>query len=52
MHHEDDNDVQYKVQLSTWKKIIGIVFQSKKRIFLLIFFSSFVAMLDALDSTD
>lgn len=48
MHHEDDNDVQYKVQLSTWKKIIGIVFQSKKRIFLLIFFSSFVAMLDAL----
>ncbi len=48
MHHEDDNDVQYKVQLSTWKKIIGIVFQSKKRIFLLIFFSSFVAVLDAL----
>lgn len=48
MHHEDDIDVQYKVQLSTWKKIIGIVFSSKKRIILLIVFSSIVAMLDAL----
>ena len=48
MHHEDDVNVEYKVQLSTWKKIIGIVFSSKKRIGLLIAFSSMVAVLDAL----
>ncbi|MCD4826619.1 MAG: ABC transporter ATP-binding protein/permease [Acholeplasmataceae bacterium] len=48
MRHEDDIDVEYKVQLSTWKKIIGIVFSSKKRIFLLIGFSSVVAFLDAM----
>lgn len=48
MHQEDDIDVEYKVQLSTWKKIIGIVFSSKKRIVLLVLFSSCVALLDAL----
>jgi ATP-binding cassette subfamily B protein len=48
MRHEDDMDVEYKVQLATWKKIIGIVFSSKKRIILLILFSSIVAFLDAM----
>ena len=33
MHQEDDIDVEYKVQLSTWKKIIGIVFSSKKELY-------------------
>lgn len=47
MHLEDDNDIQYKVQLGTWKKIIAIVFRSKKRIFLLAFYSSMIAILDA-----
>ena len=37
MLREDDNDIQYKVKLGTWKKIISIVFRSKKRIFLSIF---------------
>lgn len=48
MRHEDDMDVEYKIQLATWKKIIGIVFSSKKRIILLILFSSIVAFLDAM----
>ncbi|MFH0767651.1 MAG: ABC transporter ATP-binding protein [Bacillota bacterium] len=48
MHREDDQDVQYKVQLGTWKKILTIVFKSKKRIFLLVMFSGFIAVLDAL----
>ncbi len=47
MHHEDDQDILYKVQLGTWKKIITIVFKSKKRIFLLILFSVWVAGLDS-----
>lgn len=48
MQREDDVDKEYKVELSTWKKIIGIVFSSKKRIILLIVFSSIVAFLDAM----
>lgn len=48
MRHEDDINVEYKVQLSTWKKIIGVVFSSKKRIILLIVFSSILALLDAM----
>lgn len=47
MHHEDDQDILYKVQLGTWKKIITIVFKSKKRIILLILFSVWVAGLDS-----
>ncbi|MBN2299584.1 MAG: ABC transporter ATP-binding protein [Acholeplasmataceae bacterium] len=45
--HDSDQDIMYKVQLGTWKKIIGIVFKSKKRIFLLILFSGFVSLLDS-----
>lgn len=48
MHHEDDQDIQYKVKLGTWKKILSIVFQSKKRIFLLALFSGLLAVLDAI----
>lgn len=48
MHHEDDQDIQYKVKLSTWKKILSIVFQSKRRIFLLALFSGSLAVLDTL----
>ena len=48
MHHEDDQDIQYKVKLSTWKKILSIVFQSKRRIFLLALFSGSLAILDTL----
>ncbi len=47
MHHEEDQDILYKVQLGTWKKIITIVFKSKKRIILLILFSVFIAFLDS-----
>ncbi len=47
MHHEEDQDILYKVQLGTWKKIITIVFKSKKRIMLLILFSGFIALLDS-----
>ena len=47
MQREDDNDIQYKVKLGTWKKIITIVFRSKKRIFLLVGFSLMIGILDA-----
>jgi len=47
MLREDDNDIQYKVKLGTWKKIISIVFRSKKRIFLLMGFSIMIGILDA-----
>ncbi len=45
--HDSDQDIQYKVQFGTWKKIISIVFKSKKRIILLILFSGFVSLLDS-----
>lgn len=44
--HQDDQDVQYKVQFSTWKKIISIIFKSKRHLILLIFFSAMLAVLD------
>lgn len=44
--YQDDNDVQYKVQLSTWKKIISIIFKSKRHLILLVFFSAMLAVLD------
>ncbi|PKK97456.1 MAG: ABC transporter ATP-binding protein [Tenericutes bacterium HGW-Tenericutes-3] len=47
MNREDDNDIQYKVKLGTWKKIISIVFRSKKRIILLVSFSLMIGVLDA-----
>ena len=46
--HQDDQDVQYKVQFSTWKKIISIIFKSKKHLILLIFYSGLLASLDVL----
>jgi len=46
--HQDDNDIQYKVQLKTWKKIISVIFKSKKHLVLLIVYSSFLAFLDAI----
>ncbi len=46
MHHEDDQDIQQKVSLNTWKKIIRIVFSSRKNIILLMFFVIVVASLD------
>ncbi|MDX9692157.1 MAG: ABC transporter ATP-binding protein [Acholeplasmataceae bacterium] len=48
MHHEDDQDIQYKVKIGTWKKIISIVFQSKKHLILLAVYSAILAALDAI----
>ncbi len=48
MHHEDDQDIQYKVKISTWKKIISIVFQSKKHLVMLAIYSAILAGLDAI----
>ena len=47
MQH-DDQDIQYKVQFSTWKKIISIIFKSKKHLILLIVYSGLLATLDVL----
>lgn len=46
MQHEDDQDLSYKVHIGPWKKIVGIVFRSKKRMVLLILFSGMLAILD------
>jgi ATP-binding cassette subfamily B protein len=46
--HQDDQDIQYKVQLSTWKKIVSIIFKSKKHLILLIIYSGLLASLDVL----
>jgi ATP-binding cassette, subfamily B, bacterial len=46
MQREDEHDVQYKIQLSTWKKILSIVFKSKKNLILLALFSGMLAILD------
>ncbi|PKK99469.1 MAG: ABC transporter ATP-binding protein [Tenericutes bacterium HGW-Tenericutes-2] len=46
MMHQDDQDIQYKIQLSTWKKIISIIFKSKKHLILLMVYSSILAILD------
>jgi len=48
MHHEDDQDIQYKVKFSTWKKIISIVFQSKKHLVMLAIYAASLALLDAI----
>lgn len=45
MDYDQQSD-RYKVQLGTWKKIISIVFKSKKHLILLITFASFLALLD------
>ncbi len=46
--HDDSQDIGYKVHLGTWKKIIKIVFQSPKRVILLILFSGILAVLDGI----
>lgn len=46
--HQDDQDVQYKVRFSTWKKVISIIFKSKKHLILLIVYSGLLATLDVL----
>lgn len=46
--HQDDQDIQYKVQFSTWKKIISIIFKSKKHLILLIVYSGLLATLDVI----
>ena len=46
--HQDDQDVQHKVQFSTWKKIISIIFKSKKHLILLIVYSGLLASLDVI----
>ncbi len=46
--HQDDQDVQHKVQLSTWKKIISIIFKSKKHLILLMIYSGLLATLDVI----
>ena len=46
--HQDDQDIQYKVQFSTWKKIISIIFKSKKHLILLMVYSGLLATLDVL----
>ncbi len=48
MHHEDDQDVQAKFSFQTWKKILAIIFKSKKHLILLIVFSSLLAGLETL----
>jgi ATP-binding cassette subfamily B protein len=48
MHHEDDQDIQYKVKIGTWKKIISIVFKSKKHLIMLAIYSGMLAALDAI----
>jgi ATP-binding cassette, subfamily B, bacterial len=45
MHH-DDKDVQYKIKFSTWKKILGIVFQARKHLILLAIYATILALLD------
>ena len=45
--HQDEHDIEYKVQLSTWKKIVSIIFKSKRHLKLLILFSGMLALLDA-----
>lgn len=47
MQH-DDQDVVYKVQFSTWKKIISIIFKSKKHLILLMIYSGLLATLDVI----
>ncbi len=46
MHHEDDQDIQAKISLKTWKKILRIVFSSPKNIALLLMFVTIVALFD------
>lgn len=46
--HDDVQDNEYKVKLGTWKKIISVIFKSKKRMFLLMMFSAILAFLDAM----
>lgn len=46
--HDEHQDQEYKVKLGTWKKIISVIFKSKKRIFYLVLFSSLLALLDAM----
>lgn len=46
MHHEDDQDIQTKISLNTWKKILKIIFSSRKNIGLLLMFVIIVALLD------
>lgn len=46
MHHEDDQDIQSRVNFQTWKKILKIILKSKKRIILLMLFSGILAILD------
>lgn len=46
--HDDHQDVGYKVQLKTWKKIIRIVFQSPRRVVLLAVYSGILALLDGI----
>ncbi len=48
MQHDEVRDVDYKIHLSTWKKIIRLVFSSKKRVTLLLVFSLFLTVLDVL----
>lgn len=48
MHQQDDHDIQYKIKLNTWKKIMGIVFRSKKHITLLLTYASMIAILDVI----
>lgn len=45
---QDDQDVVYKVQFSTWKKIISIIFKSKKHLILLMIYSGLLATLDVI----
>lgn len=46
MYHEDDQDIQSRVNFQTWKKILKIILKSKKRIILLMLFSGILAILD------
>ncbi|MFP4187706.1 MAG: ABC transporter ATP-binding protein, partial [Acholeplasmataceae bacterium] len=45
MDYEQQDELK-KVQIGTWKKIISIVFRSKKHLILLITFASLLALLD------
>lgn len=46
MYHEDDQDIQAKVNLKTWVKIIQIIFKSKKRLYVMMICSSLLALFD------
>lgn len=46
MYHEDDQDIQTRVNFKTWRKILKIIAKSGKHIKLLMMYSGIIAVLD------